>query len=205
MPSAPPGKSSRRNGRIARDPATDSPRSGGQPGAWWGFPEALGAAPRTASGGDLGRPVWARSSRPRARARLGARFDAGSPGRRRWQGIQTFGHVNAEIGAATGPVRRRASYYARNNLWIANGVNALVTGGVHPKESTDARLRRCNRKRLRPQRLVDFCWPIIGQSNTMIDCSTHSGVPAAIFGVEPFRSGISSSMNGGCVVPRRLA
>src|SRR5262245_10813443 len=57
------------------------------------------------------------------------RFDAAAGGRR-WQGSQTFGAVNAEIGAAAGPVRRRASYYARNNPWIANGVNALVAGAV---------------------------------------------------------------------------
>jgi lambda family phage portal protein len=57
------------------------------------------------------------------------RFDAAAGGRR-WQGSQTFGTVNSEIGAAAGPVRRRASYYARNNPWIANGVNALVSGLV---------------------------------------------------------------------------
>lgn len=59
------------------------------------------------------------------------RFDAAAGGRR-WQGVQTFGYVNAEIGAAAGPVRRRASYYARNNPWIANGVNALVARAVGP-------------------------------------------------------------------------
>jgi lambda family phage portal protein len=57
------------------------------------------------------------------------RFDAAVAGRR-WQGAQTFGHVNAEIGAAAGPVRRRAGYYARNNPWIANGVNALVSNAI---------------------------------------------------------------------------
>src|SRR5262249_48806452 len=56
-------------------------------------------------------------------------FDAAAGGRR-WQGSQTFGAVNAEIGAAAGPVRRRASYYARNNPWIANGVAAIVSGAV---------------------------------------------------------------------------
>ncbi len=59
------------------------------------------------------------------------RFDAAAGGRR-WQGSQTFGHVNAEVGAAAGPVRRRASYYARNNPWIANGVNAIVAGAIGP-------------------------------------------------------------------------
>src|SRR5437867_11956529 len=29
-----------------------------------------------------------------------------------------------------GPVRRRASYYARNNPWIGNGVAAIVSGAV---------------------------------------------------------------------------
>src|SRR5439155_24711652 len=57
------------------------------------------------------------------------RFDAAAGGRR-WQGVQTFGQVNAEIGAAAGPVRRRASYYARNNPWIGNGVSAIVAGAV---------------------------------------------------------------------------
>src|SRR5207249_8436036 len=63
---------------------------------------------------------------PALRAR---RFDAAAGGRR-WQGVQTFGQVNAEIGAAAGPVRRRASYYARNNPWIGNGVSAIVAGAV---------------------------------------------------------------------------
>ncbi len=57
------------------------------------------------------------------------RFDAAAGGRR-WQGTPTFGHVNSEIAAAAAPVRRRAGYYARNNPWIANGVNALVSGAV---------------------------------------------------------------------------
>jgi hypothetical protein len=34
------------------------------------------------------------------------RFDAAAGGRR-WQGVQTFGQINAEIGAAAGPIRRR--------------------------------------------------------------------------------------------------
>src|SRR5687767_683954 len=59
------------------------------------------------------------------------RFDAATGGRR-WQGTPVFGSINAEIGAAAGPVRRRASYYARNNPWIANGVNALVAGAIGP-------------------------------------------------------------------------
>lgn len=59
------------------------------------------------------------------------RFDAAAGGRR-WQGVQTFGNVNAEVGAAAGPVRQRAAYYARNNPWIANGVAALVSGAVGP-------------------------------------------------------------------------
>ncbi len=57
------------------------------------------------------------------------RFDAAAGGRR-WQGVQSFGQVNAEIGAAAGPVRRRAAYYSRNNPWIANGVAAIVSGAV---------------------------------------------------------------------------
>ena len=57
------------------------------------------------------------------------RFDAAAGGRR-WQGAQTFGSINAEVGAAAGPVRHRAAYYARNNPWITNGVNAIVSGAV---------------------------------------------------------------------------
>src|SRR5258706_15904321 len=57
------------------------------------------------------------------------RFDAAAGGRR-WQGSQPFGWVNAEVGAAAGPVRRRASYYARNNPWIANAVASIVSGAV---------------------------------------------------------------------------
>jgi len=59
------------------------------------------------------------------------RFDAAAGGRR-WQGTPTFGPINAEVGAAAGPVRRRATYFARNNPWIANGVSALVANIVGP-------------------------------------------------------------------------
>src|SRR5207253_1070426 len=83
-------------------------------------------------------------------ALLARRFDAAAGGRR-WQGVQTFGQVNAEIGAAAGPVRRRAGYYARNNPWIANGVAAIVSGAVgagikpqsqHPDAAVRAALHR---------------------------------------------------------------
>lgn len=57
------------------------------------------------------------------------RFDAAAGGRR-WQGSQTFGAINSEIGAAAAPVRRRASYFARNSVWLSNGISALVTGSV---------------------------------------------------------------------------
>lgn len=57
------------------------------------------------------------------------RWDAASGGRR-WQNTPTFGRINSEVGAAAEPVRRRAGYYARNNPWIANGVNAIVSGAV---------------------------------------------------------------------------
>src|SRR5262245_8194651 len=59
------------------------------------------------------------------------RFDAAAGGRR-WQGSQVFTSINSEIGAAAGPVRRRASYFARNSPWIANGVAAIVAGAVGP-------------------------------------------------------------------------
>lgn len=57
------------------------------------------------------------------------RFDAAAGGRR-WQGAQSFGWINSEIAAAAAPVRRRASYYARNNPWIANGVTAIVANAI---------------------------------------------------------------------------
>jgi lambda family phage portal protein len=78
------------------------------------------------------------------------RFDAAAGGRR-WQGVQTFGHIQAEVAAAAGPVRRRAGYYARNNPWLGNGVTAIVTGAVgagikpqsqHPDEAVRAELER---------------------------------------------------------------
>jgi len=59
------------------------------------------------------------------------RFDAAGGGRR-WQGVQTFGNINSEIGAAAGPVLRRAAYYCRNNPWISNGINAIVANAVGP-------------------------------------------------------------------------
>ncbi len=57
------------------------------------------------------------------------RFDAAAGGRR-WQGASTFGSINAEIGAAAAPVRRRAAYYCRNNPWVGNGVSAIVSGAI---------------------------------------------------------------------------
>src|SRR5262245_40475319 len=62
-----------------------------------------------------------------------------------------MGPINAEIGAAAGPVRRRAGYYARNNPWISNGVAAIVSGAVgagikpqsqHPDADVRAALHR---------------------------------------------------------------
>jgi lambda family phage portal protein len=43
--------------------------------------------------------------------------------------VQSFGNVNAEVGAA-GPVRRRSLYFARNNCWAANAVSAIVTNTI---------------------------------------------------------------------------
>lgn len=57
------------------------------------------------------------------------RFEAASSGRR-FQGVHAFGHINAEVGAAAGPVRRRASYAARNSPWVCNAVSAIVAGAV---------------------------------------------------------------------------
>jgi capsid protein len=61
-------------------------------------------------------------------------------------------HAGGQSGrAAAGPVRRRASYYARNSPWIANAVNAIVSGAVgagivpqsqHPDPAVRAALQR---------------------------------------------------------------
>lgn len=79
------------------------------------------------------------------------RFDAAAGGRR-WQGVQTFGQVNAEIAAAAGPVRRRAGYYSRNSPWIANGVSAIISGavgaGIKPQsQHADAAVRETLHRR----------------------------------------------------------
>ena len=66
----------------------------------------------------------------------------------------TFGAINSEIGAAAGPVRRRASYYARNNPWIANGVNALVSGAVGAGIVPQISASRPRRVRGDPSRLA---------------------------------------------------
>lgn len=91
----------------------------------------------------------------RSRGRLDTlktrRFDAAAGGRR-WQGSQSFGAINSEVGAAAGPVRRRAGYYARNNPWISNGVAAIVSGcigaGVKPQsQHPDAAVRAALHRR----------------------------------------------------------
>jgi lambda family phage portal protein len=92
---------------------------------------------------------WLQKVRGRLALRT-RRFDAAAGGRR-WQGAQTFGSINAEVGAAAGPVRRRASYYCRNNPWVSNAVAALVSGTVgagikpqsqHPDAAVRAALHR---------------------------------------------------------------
>src|SRR5262245_26029544 len=54
----------------------------------------------------------------------------GAGGGRRWVGARTFGWVNAEVAAGAVPLRHRAAFFARNNAWCANGINALVSGLV---------------------------------------------------------------------------
>ncbi len=63
------------------------------------------------------------------------RFDAAGGGRR-WSGNPTMGPLNVEVLAAAPAIRRRAAYFARNNPWLSNGVEALVSNlvgsGIRP-------------------------------------------------------------------------
>lgn len=62
------------------------------------------------------------------------RFDAASP--RRWDAAATMGPLNSEIIASAAVIRRRSSYFARNNPWLTSGIDALVSGlvgtGIRP-------------------------------------------------------------------------
>jgi hypothetical protein len=58
------------------------------------------------------------------------RCDA-AEGARSWHGTPTFGWINPEVGAAVAPVRRRASYFARNKRWVnivSNTVASIDSG-----------------------------------------------------------------------------
>lgn len=63
------------------------------------------------------------------------RFDAAGGGRR-WSANPSMGPLGVEVLAAAGPVRRRAAYFARNNPWLANGIESLVSNligtGIRP-------------------------------------------------------------------------
>lgn len=76
------------------------------------------------------------------------RFDAAGGGRR-WGGTPHFGRTATEVAAATATIRSRARHAFANHPYIANGVQALVTGlagaGITPtsqatNEGTRARL-----------------------------------------------------------------
>lgn len=57
------------------------------------------------------------------------RFDAAGGGRR-WSANPSAGPINPEVLGAAPAIRRRASYYHRNNPWLASGVEALVSNLV---------------------------------------------------------------------------
>lgn len=63
------------------------------------------------------------------------RFEAAAGGRR-WAGVSNFGAINPEVLAATPLIRRRSLFYARNNPWLGNGIEALVVNligtGIKP-------------------------------------------------------------------------
>lgn len=74
------------------------------------------------------------------------RFD-GAAGGVRWQNAPSFGSINPEVLNAATPLRRRATYFARNNAWLANGITALVTAmvgtGIRPvSQHPDAPVRK---------------------------------------------------------------
>lgn len=56
-------------------------------------------------------------------------FDAAGGGRR-WDGARTVDNLNASILASATVAARRASYYCRNNSWVASAVQALVANAV---------------------------------------------------------------------------
>ena len=77
---------------------------------------------------------------------FGKRSLDAAAGGRRWKGARTFGRVNDEILTQASPLRQRGQYFARNNPWLANGVNALVAAlvgtGLKPQSShPDANVR----------------------------------------------------------------
>lgn len=59
----------------------------------------------------------------------GRSLDA-SAGGRRWDGAKSISNLNATVAAAGTTLRRRGAYYARNNAWLARGINALVANTV---------------------------------------------------------------------------
>jgi lambda family phage portal protein len=110
------------------------------------------------------------------------RFDAAGGGRR-WQGVQTFGNVNAEIAAASRPVGRRAGYYARNNPWCANGVNAIVAAAIGPgikpqSQHPDRAVRETLHRRWQAwtdEADADGVLPFYGQQALMLRTTVESG------------------------------
>jgi len=89
--------------------------------------------------------LWSRLARA-IRPERTRRFDAAAGGRR-WDARPSFGPIATETLAAAAPVRSRARYFANNNAWTANGVEALQVGLVgsgitpasqHPDPTTRA-------------------------------------------------------------------
>lgn len=75
-------------------------------------------------------------------------FDAAAGGRR-WADAKAIDSLNAAILASATVSARRAGYYARNNPWVASGINSLVGNAVgcgikprsrHPDPDVRARL-----------------------------------------------------------------
>lgn len=56
-------------------------------------------------------------------------LDAAAAGRR-WSGAKKLLNLNTEIAAGGATVRQRGAYYARNNPWLAKGLNSLIAAAI---------------------------------------------------------------------------
>lgn len=73
-------------------------------------------------------------------------FDAAGGGRR-WDGAKVIANLNSSMDAANPAIRQRGGYYARNNAWLARGINAHVANiigtGIRPQSRhPDAQMRK---------------------------------------------------------------